>query len=212
MPKKNKIKTKLDLRYMWCRNKFIPAIRCHDHLFSGYCSCREGVKKRIMASKARLKKHLKELGVDFEARMPTLELARRLVNEVKEIGHADNFSPELRKTLINDYYFKIYDERRYGAFQSRYEHPRQLVWNSRKWNRDLKYLRSIRYGKRPVKAIVVNRLFCLFEMTVCRRHYVWRWCLKRDSALFYAQKWLSEIFLLPVRFIRTAIRSVSTGR
>ena len=63
-----------------------------------------------MASRARLKEHLTELEVEFDERTPTVELAKIFVKEVKKIGHADDFSPALIRTLIDDYYFEIVDE------------------------------------------------------------------------------------------------------
>jgi len=63
-----------------------------------------------MASKAKIKKCLEELEVEFIPKDKTVNLAKLLVSEVKKIGHADGFSPELRKVLIDDYYFKILDK------------------------------------------------------------------------------------------------------
>lgn len=63
-----------------------------------------------MANKSKLTKFLKELGVEFDTSSRTIELAQLLINTVRKINHADDFSPELRRTLIKDYYFKITDE------------------------------------------------------------------------------------------------------
>jgi predicted membrane GTPase involved in stress response len=90
---------------------FIPTAVCHNNLFVKGCNCKEEVRKRVMASKAKIKEHLNELGVEYNNRNGAIKLANLFVDTVKKIGHADDFSPELRRTLINDYYFVIKNEK-----------------------------------------------------------------------------------------------------
>lgn len=103
--------TKIISKYTWCKGKFIPTEICHFYLFNKTCNCKEGVKKKIMASRARLKEYLDELDVDYNPRLGTVKLAELLVKEVRRIGHADDFSPDLRRTLMDDYYFHILNEK-----------------------------------------------------------------------------------------------------
>ncbi|MFA5256475.1 MAG: DUF1647 domain-containing protein [Candidatus Omnitrophota bacterium] len=58
--------------------------------------------------------------------------------------------------------FKIHDENRYAGFLSRDLHPGQLVWNSRKKNKELIYLNKLRYK---------NPLY-IFEFLINRFHFL----------------------------------------
>lgn len=63
-----------------------------------------------MASKPSIVKYLKELRVKFDKHDRTIVLAQLLIDTVRRVGHVDDFSPELRRTLITDYQFSITDE------------------------------------------------------------------------------------------------------
>jgi len=99
--------------YIWCGNAQIPNYSCVMDLVSGRCpfKCQEGVKKRIMASRSQIREFLDELEIEYSKENTTLELVALLVKAVRKIGHVDNFSPELRKSLINEYNFKIVNEK-----------------------------------------------------------------------------------------------------
>lgn len=95
--------------YRWCDNKFISLDICL-FLCKELYKCKE-VKYHVMANRRDIMRFLDELEVEYEPRAPTVELAKLLIKAARKVGHADDMSEELRRALINDYYFKILDEK-----------------------------------------------------------------------------------------------------
>jgi len=97
--------------YLWCERKLRLRVEvCLNLIFTGRCKTRCIMRRKIMASKPSIVKYLKELRVKFDKHDRTIVLAQLLIDTVRRVGHVDDFSPELRRTLITDYQFSITDE------------------------------------------------------------------------------------------------------
>jgi len=135
-------------------------------------------------------------------------------NRCQIIRNCETFRHE--QTLLNILFyknfgdFKIHDENKYAAFKGRYEHPEQLIWNSRKWNNDLKYLSCLKYSKKPTVAIMLNRIYCLWQITIGRQHFIWMWRHRKHGFLFYVQRWFVVFIMLPLYILRLARKKLTS--